>query len=271
MTKSPVFGFLGCGNMGAALARAAAKSLSPEQILLSNRSPEKAEALAKALGCTWGDNALLAEKSDFLFLGVKPQMLPELMAQLRPLLAARNKPCVLVTMAAGVSMATVRELSATDWPIIRIMPNTPCAVGAGMLLCTAKNAAPEQLEQFSAAMAASGKLDWLDEALIDAGSAVSGCGPAFVYLFAEALADGGVACGLPRRKAQLYTAQTLLGAAQQLLDSDAGPGPLKDAVCSPGGTTIQGVRALEEKGLRSAAMEAVLAAYEKTLELGGKK
>ena len=119
-------------------------------------------------------------------------------------------------------------------------------------------------------MAPAGLVDQVPEGMIDAASAVSGCGPAYVYLFIEALADGGVACGLPRDKAQAYAAQMVAGAAQMVLQSGQHPGALKDAVCSPGGTTIQGVRTLEEGGFRAAAMDAVIAAYEKTLELGKK-
>jgi pyrroline-5-carboxylate reductase len=268
----PLFGFIGCGNMGSALARAARKTLGASQILLTNRTAEKALHLSRELGCRAGINSQAARESDFLFLGVKPQIMPALLAELSPTLQKRGTPPVLVTMAAGLDMATVQTLAGAAYPVIRIMPNTPCAVGEGMLLCTAtEDVTQEQRDCFQSAMAAAGRLVWLEEKLIDAGSAVSGCGPAFVYLFAEALADGGVACGLPRQLATACAAQTLLGAAKLLLESGSHPGALKDAVCSPGGSTIQGVRALEQAGFRGAVLEAVIAAYDKTLELGGKK
>ena len=270
--EKPLFGFIGCGNMGAALARAARKNLGASQLLLVNRTAEKALALSRELGCRAGISSQAARESDFLFLGVKPQNMAELLAGLSPALKKRAVPPVLVTMAAGLDTAAVGAMAGGGFPIIRIMPNTPCAVGEGMLLCTATtDVTPEQRETFSAAMASAGRLVWMEERYIDAGSAVSGCGPAFVYLFAEALADGGVACGLPRQLALESAAQTLLGAARLLLESGAHPGALKDAVCSPGGSTIQGVRALEDAGFRGAVLEAVVAAYEKTLELGGKK
>lgn len=139
-----------------------------------------------------------------------------------------------------------------------------------MVLYCGLDAEQGDLDSFAALMAPAGLVDPLDEKLIDAASAISGCGPAYVYLFLEALADGGVACGLPRDKALAYAAQTVEGAARMVLESGKHPGALKDAVCSPAGSTIQGVRALEANGFRSAALEAVIAAYDKTLELGKK-
>ncbi len=259
-------GFIGCGNMGGALARAAAQQT--REILLSNRTPEKAAALAAELGCQATDNLRIAQECDLIFLGVKPQMMAELLTELAPVLAQRIDRFVLVTMAAGLKMDAIRRMAGGDYPIFRIMPNTPASIGAGMILTCADGVTEDEKANFFAVMQSAGQFDELPENLIDAGSAVSGCGPAFVYPFIEALADGAVACGLPRAKAQRYAAQTLLGAAQLVLESDAHPGALKDAVCSPAGSTIQGVRALEQGGFRSAVMEAVIAAYEKTVELG---
>lgn len=262
------YGFIGCGNMGAPLARAAAKTLTGGQIMLANRTPSKAEALAEELGCLVGENADVARQATTIFLGVKPQMMGDMLSGIAPVLAERKDRFVLVTMAAGLTIARIREMAGGDYPVIRIMPNTPASIGEGMILYTAEGVTDEEQERFLYNMAAAGRFDALPESLIDAGSAVSGCGPAFVYPFIEALADGAVACGLPRAKAQEYAAQTLVGAAKLVLESGQHPGALKDAVCSPGGSTIAGVRALEQRGFRSAATEAVVAAYEKTKALG---
>jgi pyrroline-5-carboxylate reductase len=258
-------GFIGCGNMGSALARAIQKE--DRAIFLSNRSSAKAEALAQEIGGIPSTNQEIAADCDLIFLGVKPQMMASVLQGISRTLKERIAPFVLVSMAAGLSTETIQNMAGLPCPVLRIMPNTPASIGAGMILCCQSGVTPEELEEFQELMQDAGRLDQLGEGLIDAGSAVSGCGPAFVYLFIEALADGGVACGLPRDKALTYAAQTVLGSAELVLQSDKHPGALKDAVCSPAGTTIQGVRALEQNGFRSAAMEAVIAAYEKTLSL----
>lgn len=261
--------FIGVGNMGGALARAARRNVPGDRIALANRTPERALALAEELDCMQAaGNADAARWADFLFLGVKPQMMGELLGELRPVLSERPGRFVLVSMAAGLTIAGIQALAGGTYPVIRIMPNTPASVGEGMILYTRGGGVTEEEERsFLEAMAGAGRFSALPEHLMDAGSAVSGCGPAFADLFLEALADGGVACGLPRGQALELAAQMLLGSARLFLESGQHPGVLKDAVCSPGGTTIQGVRALEAAGFRGAVMEAVIAAYEKTLAL----
>ena len=261
-------GFIGCGSMGGALARAACKSIPSDQVFLANRTVEKARALAEELDCRVADNAAVAENADFIFLGVKPQMMADMLSDIAPVLAERETRFVLVTMAAGLSIADIQAMAGGDYPVIRIMPNTPASIGEGMILYTVgKGVSAPERKTFLTDMAAAGRFSELPEHLMDAGSAVSGCGPAFADLFLEALADGGVACGLPRAQAMELAAQMLSGSAKLALESGKHPGALKDAVCSPGGTTIQGVRVLEQNGFRSAVMEAVIAAYEKTLKL----
>lgn len=262
------YGFIGTGNMGGALARAAAKAIGGENVLLYNRTMEKAEKVARELGAETASAEDIAARCDYVFLGVKPGQIPALLASLRPVLEGRETPAVVVSMAAGVTLKALRDNAFADCPIIRIMPNTACAVGAGLTLYDANALLTKpQLDAFLADMAASGRLEALPEHLIDAGSAVAGCGGAFACLFMEGLADGAVTCGLPRDKANTFAAQMLLGAARLALESGKPFGQMKDEICSPGGTTIAGVRALEEGGLRAAAMNAVIAAYEKTLQL----
>ena len=258
-------GFIGTGNMGAAIASAVAGE--GRELLLANRTPAKAQALAEQLGARVVKNPEAAGESDLLFLGVKPQMMGDMLDDIAPILRTRTDRFVLVTMAAGLTCDTIRDMAGGDYPVIRIMPNTPCAIGKGVVQYCGLGVEEEELAEFAALMAPAGLIDRVDEKLIDAARAVSGCGPAFAYLFIEALADGAVACGLPRDKALAYAAQMLAGSAELALNSGKHPGALKDAVCSPGGTTIQGVRALEEGGFRAAAMNAVIAAYEKTLSL----
>ncbi len=261
------YGFIGTGNMGGALARALVREVSPLDVYLNNRTPAKAEALAAELGARADTAAHIAAACDYIFLGVKPNLIAGVLAQLAPTLAQRTDKPVLVSMAAGVTIAAL-EQAAPGCPILRIMPNTACAVGAGLTLYDANALLTKpQLDAFLADMAASGRLEALPEHLIDAGSAVAGCGGAFTCLFMEGLADGAVTCGLPRDKANTFAAQMLLGAARLALESGKPLGQMKDEICSPGGTTIAGVRALEEGGLRAAAMNAVIAAYEKTLQL----
>ena len=262
----PVIGFVGTGNMGGALARAAAVK-KENQLLLANRTAAKAQTLADEIGGNVTDNAGVIAGADYVFIGVKPQMLKGLAEKTAALFRQRETPFVIVSMAAGSSIELIQSLFG-NLPVIRIMPNTPAAIGQGMILYACSDTVTaEQEEGFLEAMANAGRFLKIEEKLIDAGSAVSGCGPAFADMFIEALADGGVACGLPRKQAMEMAAQMLLGSAALVLHSGKHPGELKDAVCSPGGSTIQGVRKLEEKGFRSAVVEAVIAAYEKNKSL----
>ena len=262
------FGFIGCGNMGGALLEATAKTVDASRLYICDYDVKKTERYAETLGVEVTDAETLVATCDFIFLGVKPQMLEALLTGLSATLKKRTDAPVLVSMAAGISIAAVEKMARIACPVIRIMPNMPVAVGAGMILYDTNEACNSVVtEAFCNAMSAAGRLDRLPEKLIDAASAVSGCGPAFVFLFAEALADGAVKCGLPRDKARMYAAQTLVGAGEMLLQTGRHEGELKDAVCSPGGTTIVGVEALESGAFRASAMQAVIAAYERTLEL----
>ena len=253
--------------MGGALARAVC-SLDEHEVLVSDYLEEKAKAFAAEYGAVAASNEMIAESCALVFIAVKPNVYPEVLPALKPHL---SQNAVVVSIAAGIKIETVKSLLGEDKRVIRIMPNTPVAYGEGMITyCTDDRVTKQDEDAFLAAMRGAGTLDKIPESLIDAASALSGCGPAFAYMFIDALADGAVECGLPREKALTYAAKTLLGASKTLLESGKHPAKLKDEVCSPGGTTIRGVHALEEKGLRDAAISAVVAAYERTVELGKK-
>lgn len=259
------YGFIGCGNMGGALARALTKTT--RDVIISDPSP-MAREFATENGCEYGSNEQAA-RCERVFLAVKPNIVEGALTQLHPVLKA-NKP-LLISMAAGVTISQIESWAGTELPVIRIMPNTPAAVGKGMITyCTNELVDDRTLADFLNDMAAAGTFDRLDEKLMDAATAVTGCGPAFMYMFIEAMADAGVACGLPRVKAQYYAAATMAGAAQMVLETGEHPGVLKDAVCSPGGSTIAGVRTLEEHGFRGAVMDCVDNAFVRSQELGKK-
>ena len=255
-------GCIGTGSMGSALARAAARGGKFDALLLSNRTAAKAEKLAREIGGEVTDNLTAAARADFLMLGVEPAELPEVIAQVRPALDARDHKALVVSMAAGVELEKLRSYLGEAAPVVRIMPNIPAAVGEGVILYAAAPTVTEaQLSVFLDGMAAAGTFMPMDEGRMKAATGVTGCGPAFAAVFAEALADGAVACGVPRAEAKRLAALTLLGSAKMLLGTD--PADLKDLVCSPGGSTIQGVRALEAGGFRASVIEAVIATFEK--------
>ena len=257
------YGFIGCGNMGGAIA--AALSKATQDILLCD--PFAAETLAEKLGCKAGNNESAATNCQRIFLAVKPQVLQSVLSPIAHILR-ETKP-LLITMAAGIEITKIEEIIGAQLPIIRIMPNTPVSVGSGTILyCHNSLVSDADLNDFLNDMRFSGMLDPIAEGLIDAGSALSGCGPAYAYMFIEAMADGAVACGVPRAKATAYAANTLMGAAKMVLESGKHPSELKDNVCSPGGSTIAGVRTLEEHGFRGAVMDCIDAAYHRTKELG---
>lgn len=263
------YGFIGTGNMGGALARAVCKAVNKNELILSDKSATKVSSLSNDIDCFFDESKVVAQKAKYIFLGVKPQVMSQALQELSPILKSRDDRFVLISMAAGLKISTLTEMLGFNCPIIRIMPNTPVLAGKGMILYSYSDTVfMDEIGEFCQALKYAGKLDRIDEKLIDAASAVSGCGPAFVYLFAEAMADAGVECGLTRAKAIEYAAQTLSGAAELMLTSSKHPAVLKDEVCSPSGSTIAGVHALEDSGFRASVMNAVTASFERTKELG---
>lgn len=225
-------GFIGAGNMGGALAVAAVKQVGGARVAVTCSTPEHTASTAARLDCRPETAENILANSRFVFLGVKPQAVSGVLAGLTE--AVASSEAVLVSMLAGVTLERLADLLGADKKIIRIMPNTPCTVEEGLILYAANDrVSGEELDAFRGLMRAAGVLDELPEHLIDAASAVSGCGPAYAYLFIEALADGGVKCGLPRSKAIRYAAQMLRGSAALVLQSGKHPELLKDEVMQP--------------------------------------
>jgi pyrroline-5-carboxylate reductase len=239
------------------------------------------------------------QKVDYIFLAVKPQVLGAVLEEIAPAIQRRNLPPrlqaevphritaggaakaavakqaaggkgpVLVSMAAGWSIAKVQAMAGAHVPVIRIMPNTPALIGQGMIALAASAEVPaNRIAELEKILASAGEVDRLEEKYLDAVTGLSGSGPAFVYLFIEALADGGVRAGLSRDKALRYAAQTVLGSAAMVKETGKHPGELKDMVTSPAGTTIAGVAALEKGAFRGTVMAAVEAAWRRAAELG---
>ena len=265
-------GFIGTGVMGSAIARAVRKSVPGSDLLLSNIPAIQAQELAKELDCAHGVNVDVAGQCRYIYLAVKPQVIASVLKEISPVLKARKDPYTLVSIAAGVSVDTIRSL--LDIPgagVIRVMPNTAALVGEAVLLCAFANVSDEEKAEFFRLTQNAGLCDEVPEKLIDSAGALTGCGPAFAFMVMQALADGAVACGVDRIRARKYAAMTLLGSAKLALESGKHFEQLKDEVCSPAGSTIEGVRVLEDAGIRSAFTEAVCASFEKNRELGKQK
>ena len=254
--------FIGTGNMGSAILRAVCRTTQPSEIVIANRTPEKAMRLVEECGCVMSQsNAAAARNAKYVVLGVKPYAVCDVLREIAPVLTDDQ---IIVSISAGVSSEEMREAMGRSNPIIRLLPNLPCSIGKGIMLIVPCGDVDEKIvEELQDLFSACGLVDRTDEAHAEAGMVVEGCTPAFAYMFLEAVADAGVAAGLTRSQSITWAAQAVAGAAGMVLETGKHPGQLKDEVCSPGGTTIQGVRALEEHGFRGAVMDAVLAAYRK--------
>ena len=284
MSKEIKIGCIGCGMMGGALIKAIAKKVGGDKILLSDGDVEKAKSLAKELGANFAtSNAQIIENCSHIIFAVKPGFFSSVLEQIKDSYnniaksEQKNLP-VIISIMAGLSIEKIEQMSVQAGisgglqNILRLMPNLPATVNEGMIaLCTKENISSEieqEVEFVKEILSCAGKVEQVSEKLMDVVTAVSGSGPAYGFMFIEALADAAVLLGMPRNQAYIYAAQTLKGAAQMVLETSEHPAKLKDAVCSPGGTTIQAVKSLEEKGFRSAVISAVESAYNKSVDLG---
>ncbi|OMO58148.1 Pyrroline-5-carboxylate reductase [Corchorus capsularis] len=260
-------GFIGAGKMAESIARGVVQSglLPPHRISTAIHSNPNRRTVFQSLGIsTLPDNSSVVEASDVVIFSVKPQVVKNVVVQLKPLLSKKK---LLVSVAAGIKLKDLQEL-AGHGRFIRVMPNTPSAVSEGASVMSLGGAATKEDGELVANLFRSvGKIWTADEKLFDAVTGLSGSGPAYVFLAIEALADGGVAAGLPRELALGLASQTVLGAASMVSKSGKHPGQLKDDVASPGGTTIAGIHELEKSGFRGTLMNAVVAAANRSQEL----
>ena len=263
------FGFIGMGNMGYAILKGLLKSKVPDQIIFSARNKEHMEQVAAETGVSYAaDNRTCAKESACLVLAVKPQVLPTVFKELNGKI---RKDQVVISIAAGYAIADLQAGLGDSARIVRSMPNTPAMVGEGMSGVSYDEAlfTDEEKDVIDGFFTSFGKMEKVDEKLMDVVGSASGCSPAYVYMFIEALADGCVKNGLPRQAAYKMVAQAVLGSAKMVLETGKHPGELKDMVCSPGGTTIEGLAALEENGFRGAIIKACDANFEKNKKLKG--
>lgn len=271
MLENKQFGFIGGGAIAEALMGGMLKAglVAPSQVLVSDISKERLDYLVEKfnVGIT-SDTPKLASDADILFLTVKPQVIDVVLKNIAQFV---TKKTVVVSVAAGVTLDHLETILKDGIQVVRVMPNTPVAVGAGMAaIALGKYAKVTTGEMVAAIFESSGKAIILDENLMDAVTGLSGSGPAFAFLMIEALADAGVRVGFSRQNALLLAAQTLFGAAKMVLETGEHPAKLRDMVTSPGGTAITGIHSLENNNVRSALISAVVAATERSREMGKK-
>lgn len=258
-------GFIGCGNMGKAMLGALVKAdgINVEDVLVSTKTKNSAENIKRDFNVeTTLSNVEVAEKSDVLFLAVKPYFFKAVIEEVRDVV---KEDVIIVSIAAGVTISQIEEWFNKDAKVVRTMPNTPALVNEGMsAICANKNITNEELEYIGSLYNLFGKYEILDEKDFHAFIALCGSSPAYVFMFIEAMADAGVKLGIPRAKAYRLAEQSILGSAKLALETGRHPGELKDAVCSPGGTTIEAVLDLEKNGFRNAVISAVEKCAEKS-------
>lgn len=263
-----IIGFIGSGNMGQAMIGGLIKSnlISPKNIIVSSKTEKTLNKIKESYKIkTTLDNREVAREADFLILAVKPHIYGEILNQIKGDLKTDS---VIITIAAGISLDYMKMALGENKLIVKAMPNTPAMVGEGMTaLSFSKEVSKEIKNEIKNIFNSFGKSEILDESLIDGFTAIAGSSPAYVYMMIEAMADGGVLQGIPRDKAYRMAAQAVLGAAKMVLETGLHPGQLKDNVCSPGGTTIEAVAKLEEKGFRTGIIQAISVCTKKSKKM----
>lgn len=258
-------GCIGTGAMGGAIIRSICKKYDTKNIYVTDKNSDFGKNFANETGVQFVSTNAEVLSCDYIFLAVKPQFLGDVFAEIGKNISPNS---VIISMAAGVKLEKLNSF-APKARFVRMMPNVCAQVGEAMTaLSFGENISETEVSTVKEILSCAGKVEIVPEKLMDCVTAVSGSGPAFVFMFIEALADAAVKCGMPRSQAYTYAAQTVHGSAQMVLESQKHPAELKDMVCSPSGTTIEGVAALEQNGFRNAVISAVTAAYEKSISLG---
>lgn len=258
-------GFIGLGNMATAMIGGilGKNAAAPSEIIGSAKTESTRQQVKERYGiAVSADNKEVAGAADILFLAVKPIFFPEVIEEIRE---AVRKETLIVSIAAGRDLHYLKEAFGGERKLVRCMPNTPALVLEGCTgVCAGENVTGEEMDKVLTLLRSFGTASVVPERLMDVVVGVSGSSPAYVFLFIEAMADEAVAAGMPRKQAYEFAAQAVLGSAKMVLETGKHPGELKDMVCSPGGTTIQAVKVLEEKGFRAAVMDAMEACIEKS-------
>lgn len=264
-------GFIGAGNMGYAMMKGAIEIFNQKEILFTDVNQERMQWVHENIEIPFvSSNKDILKKGKYIILAIKPQYYENVLNEIKGEIDSQH---IIISIAPGITIESLKQALGEQTKVVRVMPNTPALVGEGMSVLSYSNDTyeTEEKEKILSIFKSFGKVEIVEEKLMDAVVPVSGSSPAYVYMFIEALADGGVKLGLTRKLAYQLAAQSVLGSAKMVLETNQHPGELKDAVCSPGGTTIDAVAVLEKEGMRSAVIEAVEACYRRTIELKAKK
>ena len=258
-------GFIGTGNMASAMMGGILNNqiLSVDEVMGSNPGSQKRESVKKQFGIyVTADNNEVVEKADVIVLSVKPQFYEEVISEIREFIRENQ---IVITIAPGKTLAWLTEKFGKEVKLVRTMPNTPALVGAGMTaMCPNEHMTEEEIAYVRTLLKSFGRVEIVPERLMDTVVSISGSSPAYVFMMIEAMADAAVSGGMPRAQAYQFAAQAVMGSAKMVLETGKHPGELKDMVCSPGGTTIEAVRTLEEYGFRSGIIEAMKVCEEKS-------
>lgn len=260
-------GFIGGGNMGNAMMKGLLSKEAKDNIIFTDKMEETRKRVSNDLGISCAEtNIDVVKNSKYIITAIKPQFYMDVLLEIKPYLSSDN---IVISIAPGFPIKKIKEILGDDIRIVRAMPNTPALVKAGMSVISFSNDLFQDSEKdyVKNIFNSFGRVEVLEEGYIDAVVPIAGSSPAYVYMMIEAMADAGVLAGLPRKSAYEFAAQSVLGAAKMVLETGIHPGELKDAVCSPGGTTIEAVAVLEKSNFRNAIIQAMSSCYEKTKKM----